>query len=116
MKRSRCKALGLPGDALDCEIPGLAETSDSQKKPLASRGLTVFGAGNQVRTGGLYLGEVAKTTVIILRRCRSLRSIHDRVELDTVSLLIRLLAMILLIVALGARANKRRYSDFLPID
>lgn len=76
----------------------------------------MFGAGNQVRTDGLYLGEVANTTVIILRRCSSLRSIHDRVELDTVSLLIRLLAMILLIVALGARANKQRYSEFQPID
>ena len=79
----------------------------------------MFGAGNQVRTDGLYLGQVAGTTIIILRRCSSLRSIHDRVELDTVSLLIRLLALILLIVALGAlgaRANKQRYSEFQPID
>lgn len=76
----------------------------------------MFGAGNQVRTDGLYLGQVAGTTIIILRRCSSLRSIHDRVELDTISLLIRLLALILLIVALGARANKQRYSEFQPID
>jgi hypothetical protein len=28
------------------------------KKPLTEQGLSVFGAGNQVRTGDLYLGKV----------------------------------------------------------
>ena len=28
------------------------------KKPLTEQGLRVFGAGNQVRTGDLYLGKV----------------------------------------------------------
>ena len=28
------------------------------KKPLTEQGLYVFGAGNQVRTGDLYLGKV----------------------------------------------------------
>jgi hypothetical protein len=45
---------------LEREVSGatFAETGCSRhKKPLTSRGL-IFGAGNQVRTGDLYLGKV----------------------------------------------------------
>ena len=35
-----------------------AMTKAQNKKPLTEQGLSVFGAGNQVRTGDLYLGKV----------------------------------------------------------
>ena len=46
---------------LEREISGatLAENCCTKnKKPLTEQGLSVFGAGNQVRTGDLYLGKV----------------------------------------------------------
>jgi hypothetical protein len=46
---------------LEREISGatFAENCCAEnKKPLTMQGLYVFGAGNQVRTGDLYLGKV----------------------------------------------------------
>ena len=46
---------------LDREISGATSAENcctKNKKPLTEQGLRVFGAGNQVRTGDLYLGKV----------------------------------------------------------
>ena len=46
---------------LEREISGATFAENcctKNKKPLTEQGLRVFGAGNQVRTGDLYLGKV----------------------------------------------------------